>query len=280
MDSLTSVFKDVRDLHHEKNRSAAGARPKLDIEAELDNLQEMDRTLAIEKAALFRDRAGLPRGMICQPRRTRLAKAYMLVFTNSLPPPTCARFSKRYSRRRSRDHLTFRNLLIQAYCDNAQEMEESKADEGRCPFLWCPVLRKACHASSMNATHINPFTVGEVNLAYLFGMSPKEGHRETWSKTNGLIMNSMIESFFSCGRLVIFPDPTAENEFISLVLDKELMDPEGYCGNKYAIYHKRRLQFKTDARPEKRNLYVHAALHCFNRRRWAVRVGDRPRRDT
>ncbi|OQV11266.1 hypothetical protein CLAIMM_15127 [Cladophialophora immunda] len=71
--------------------------------------------------------------------------------------------------------------------------------------------------------------------------------------------------------MVIVPDPTDDNEFITIILDKGPMKKmEELYGTSYSFLHKKRINFQTDARPGKRYLYLHALLTLFRRRRYNV----------
>ena len=94
-----------------------------------------------------------------------------------------------------------------------------------------------------------------------------------WSEKNGFMLHILFEEIFDDGRMVIIPDPTDDNEFISIILSQDLLKDSRLCpaiNAPYSTIHKRRLQFQTASRPGKRYLYMHALLSLFRRRRYDV----------
>jgi hypothetical protein len=78
-----------------------------------------------------------------------------------------------------------------------------------------------------------------------------------------------VEKIFTKGEMVILPDPSDPNEFISVILSEYLLEDTGSPRNKppMSTIHNARLQFQTSARPEKRYIYMRAMLSLFKRRR-------------
>ena len=86
-------------------------------------------------------------------------------------------------------------------------------------------------------------------------------------------MHTTLKKLFDDGRMVIVPDPTDENELISIVLCPDLLNDKRLCpatSTPYSAIHRGRLQFQTTARPGKHYFYMHALLSLFRRRRYCV----------
>jgi HNH endonuclease len=243
----------------------------------LTELDETDKVLLKERTALAADRIRLRYDVLGQPSNIKIGQAYAMAITDNLPEPADSSYKKKH-RRSGTDQTSFRNRVIKSY-----NTEGSKILETSFEFtnkIWCPVSEKEFEASVMKAAHIVPYAIGETNAAYLFGSELDQGYDVIWSERNGLMLNEVLEKIFDDGRMVIIPDPTDDNELVSVILSQDLLKDSRTCsatGTPYSTLHMKRLQFQTAARPGKRYLYMHTLLSLFRRRRYDVPGWERDR---
>ncbi|KIW63917.1 hypothetical protein PV04_08881 [Phialophora macrospora] len=236
----------------------------------LTELEANDPIILKERAALAANRMRVKYSVLGRQSSAKIGEAYMMALTDNLPEPANSSYKKKHARSGA-DQSSFRNRLIKTYDANGAKILEVPRDFLKYQPIWCPISGKEHAPALMKAAHIVPYSIGETNAAYLFGVKPHEGYNVIWSEKNGLLLNWDFEKRFDDGRIVIMPDPTDENEFISIVLCQELLKEICPAINApYSAIHRKRLEFQTTARPGKRYLYMHALLTLFRRRRYNV----------
>lgn len=278
----TSLYIDQRqDLVEDLNAHIQKAREAVnlarvsssrgqnnELKRALKELDETDSVLLKERAALAADRMRVIYRIHGQPGDVKIGEAYRMAITDHFEDPADASY-KRPRQRSPNDQSSFRNRLLKAY-----QPESSRAiGEPDANAIWCPISRRELDPLLVKAAHIIPYSIGEANAAYLFGTRLDEGHSVIWSAKNGLLLHSYLEKLFDDGRMVIIPDLSEENEFMSVILSQDLLrDERPYpaLNAPHSTIHKRRLQFQTAARPGKRYLYVHTLLSLFRRKRFDV----------
>jgi hypothetical protein len=270
VEDIEAHLKEARKMVRQAREHSSNSQ-RNELKMALMELDETDKHLLKERAALASDRIRVQYGMLGQLSHVKIGEAYMMAITENAPEPAEASY-KRQHKRSGADQTSFRNRLMKAYHPEGSKVIE-KRPEFQTSKIWCPVSGKEFEASTMKAAHIVPYSIGEANATYLFGSKPDEGYGVIWSERNGLMLHTVLEKIFDDGRMVIVPDPTDDNEFISIILSQDLLSDSGLCpavDAPYSTIHKKRLQFQTAARPGKRYLYVHALLSIFRRRRYDV----------
>jgi hypothetical protein len=295
----TSLYLDQRqelvedmEAHVKEARKIARkiiceARKELSLGSQINEfkraLTELDKTnniLLKERTALATNRIRVKYNVLSQPSHVKIGEAYMMAITENLPEPAESSHKKKHGRSEA-DQTSFRNRLIKAYNIKGSEILATPP-EFQTNKIWCPVSGKEFDASIMKAAHIVPHSIGETNAAYLFGSDLGEGYDIIWSERNGFMMHNILEKIFDDGRMVIIPDPMDDNEFISIVLSRDLLQDNRPCpaiNAPYSTIHKRHLQFQTAARPGKRYLYMHTMLSLFRRRRYDVPGWEKDREE-
>lgn len=270
LEALEVHLKKSREIIREAHQLSSNYQ-KRELKRALKELDETDSILLKERAALAADRIRVKYGVQGQLSSVKIGEAYMMAITQNLPAPADASY-KRQPKRSSADQSSFRNRLIKAYDPNGSKFLETP-NIFQTENLWCPVSGNAFDLRIMTAAHIVPYAIGEENAAYLFGTRPDEGYSAIWSERNGLMLHYVLKEVLDDGRMVIMPDPTDSNEFISIVLSQDLLRDGKQCpavNGPWTTIHNRRLQFQTMARPGKRELYMRALLSVFMRRRYDV----------
>jgi hypothetical protein len=274
------LVEDIEIHRKEARRIAREAYTKLspgpernEMKRALSELDAIDGIILKERAALAADRIRIKYSVLGRPSNVKIGEAYMMAITDNLPEPAHSSYKKKHGRAGA-DQTSFRNRLIKAYNPESSKLLETPDDSGDNDVylpIWCPISGKEFPTGLTKAAHIVPYSIGEANAAYLFGSKPHEGYDIIWSEKNGLMMNSVFETKFDDGRMVIMPDPSDEGEFISIILCQDLLkDMCPAINAPYSTIHRRQLQFRTAARPSKRYLYMHALLTLFRRRRYNV----------
>ena len=249
------VVDDLRRQGVLDGPTAKRARDELD-DCEMDILQE--------RAAQAANRVKLRYGILSHTTHARIGEAYLAAVVESLPEPPGARLKKQ-GPRAIFDQSSFRQRLIQTY--NPPEWNHDPDN----PEGWCPVSKQMWQLEDVTAAHIVPYAVGEVNAAYLFGLDPEESYEAIWSVKNGLLLHKKIEKALDDAKVVIIPDEQDQNELKLVVLNDTLLNVKvGIGGSTFREFHNRRLEFKTEARPGHRNLYLHYLLALFRRKRFDV----------
>ncbi|KAK5435452.1 hypothetical protein LTR34_002956 [Exophiala xenobiotica] len=261
IDQREALVEDL-DVHLKEGRRMVretmdqASRPeRKELKRTLTELDQSDSIVLKERAALAANRVRVE-----------------YTITDTLPEPADASYNKQQKRSPS-DQSSFRNRLIKTYCSEGSRYLETP--EFSSTKIWCPISGREFYGDSMQAAHIVPHSIGEANAAYLFGLKPYEGFQVIWSERNGLMLHQSIEKIFDDGRLVIVPDPTDDNEFLSIVLSQDLLrqGSNNICpatDAPWSSIHNKRLQFQTGARPGKRFMYIHALLTLLRRRRYIV----------
>jgi hypothetical protein len=265
VEDFETHLKETRNVLRTESSSTI---PKSERRKAMAEVDEVNKTLLKERAILAADRIRVKFDALSYPSHVRVGDAYMMALSPNLPEPADSAYKKHHGRS-SIDQTSFRKRLVKAYvADIPDTYEDPLYQDG-----WCPVLHQTFSMGDIKAAYIVPYCTGEENAAYMFGVPLREGYETVWTERNGLLLHHVIEEIFDDGRLVILPDPTDPNEFVSLVLSQELLESIHvlrYNSMPLSIIHKRRLQFQTTARPEKRYLYMHALLTLFRRRRYDV----------
>ncbi|KAJ9665541.1 hypothetical protein H2201_004423 [Coniosporium apollinis] len=209
-------------------------------------LEELEMALLKERSAFAANHLKLEFELLSHAARSRVGNAY-LASSKSL----------RRQKLINRDaYANFTKRLRKAY--NGPDYDDPTR-----PWSW---------AKDVRATHILPCGVGEANAVYLFGLDRDQRYETIWGTRNGLLLYDEIEKQFDQGNIVIVPDGANKGELKAVVLDETILSwdrPEpsvlGYVC--FCDIHDRRLEFKTDARPDRRYLYLHCLLSVFRRRR-------------
>jgi hypothetical protein len=267
VEDLGVHIKEARKIVREARTELSSGHQRNELKKALTELDKTDSILLKERTALAADRIRVKYGVLGRPSHVKIGQAYMMAITENFPEPAESSYKKKHGRSGT-DQTSFRNRVIKAY-----NTEGSKILETPSLFtnkIWCPVSGKEFEASAMKAAHIIPHSIGETNAAYLFGSKLDEGYDVIWSERNGFMLHNVFKEIFDDGRMVIIPDPTDDNEFISVILSQDLLkDSRPSPANApYSTIHKRRLQFQTAARPGKHYLYMHALLSLFRRRQY------------
>jgi hypothetical protein len=269
VEDLEAHLKEARKIIREAHTELLPGPERNKLKRVLRELDETDSILLKERTALAADRIRVKYGVLGRPSHVKIGEAYMMAITENLPEPAESSYKKKHGRSEA-DQTSFRNRIIKSYNTEGSKILEIPP-EFQTNKIWCPVSGKEFEASAMKAAHMVPYSIGETNAAYLFGSKLDEGYDVIWSERNGFMLHNILEKIFDDGRMVIIPDPTDDNEFISIILSQDLL--KGPCppiNAPYSTIHKRRLQFQTAARPGKRYLYMHVLLSLFRRRRCDV----------
>ncbi|OAP54119.1 hypothetical protein AYL99_11654 [Fonsecaea erecta] len=268
VDEVEAHYKESRKIAREAYTGQSQG-----IEELQRALTQLDDTHIIlkERTALAANRMRVQYSVLGRRSSGKIGKAYMMAIKRNLPEPThpdpaCLLYEKQPGRSEA-DQISFRNRLIKAYNPEGSKLLTEPQES---QLAWCPISGKEFPAEYIKAVHIIPSPIGETNAAtYLFGAKPREGYDIICSEKNGLMMELHLEKIFDDGRMLIMPDPTDDNEFISIVLCQHLKKVHCWAIDApYGALHRRRLQFRTAARPGKRYLYMHALLTLFRRRRY------------
>ncbi|KAJ9501695.1 hypothetical protein H2202_002657 [Exophiala xenobiotica] len=219
IDQRETLVEDL-DVHLKEGRRMVretmdqASRPeRKELKRTLTELDQSDSIVLKERAALAANRVRVEYSMQGQASSVKIGEAYRIAITDTLPEPADASYNKQQKRSPS-DQSSFRNRLIKTYCSEGSRYLETP--EFSSTKIWCPISGREFYGDSMKAAHIVPHSIGEANAAYLFGLKPYEGFQVIWSERNGLMLHQSIEKIFDDGRLVIVPDPTDDNEFLSI----------------------------------------------------------------
>ncbi|KAJ9501797.1 hypothetical protein H2202_002759 [Exophiala xenobiotica] len=164
------------------------------------------------------------------------------------------------------DQETFRQNLHENYNPGCGEKD----------LWWCPIsspFTKGWRKNYMKAAHLIPYSLGEVNCAYLYGVPVYEGFEVLWNPGNGLLLHKELEEAFDLAVFQIVPT-VGENDdvvFKVVVLDSTYPD---YClesEHGIQVIEGRELKFRdgVTARPRLESLFVSAVLAALRRRRYA-----------
>jgi hypothetical protein len=227
-------------------------------------LDDEETALALERGALARDRARIALAISASRLHERLGQAYMMAITQKMAAPKGATIFLS-GPRESSDQSNFRKKLILTY--------NEPGDIGR-HVQWCPIVKHYFDSTSrdMVAAHVVPYCIGETNMAYLVGVPLDEGFSAMWSEKNGLLIHYKIEEAYGAGQLVIVPRRDDNSILTVVLLDESIADQLITMTGPGAVRFKDLgdLEFKTDARPGRRNLYISTLFTIFRRKRYGV----------
>lgn len=227
-------------------------------------LDECDKALLQERAALAANRVKVQYGILSHTSHARIGEAYLAAIVESLPEPAGAHIKKQGATDNF-DQTSFRKRTLAAYNPSGTDRDPDNVRS------WCPVSRNLYLEEDVIAAHIVPYSIGEVNAAYLFGLDPELGYEAIWSVKNGLLLHRKVEKALDAARIIIVPDENDVNELKLIVLDETLLNKLIVLdGPKFRDLNHQRLEFKTAARPARRFLYLHYLLTLFRRKRLSV----------
>lgn len=253
VEHLQVHLQKVRKIIREASTELSSGLSEKELKRAFTEIVEVGRTVQKERSAIAADQTRVKYLVLSQASHVKLGEAYITAITENLPEAAVSAYKKQHGRSKA-DQISFRNRLIKAYNKKGDKILETPP-EFQTYKIWCPTSGTDFEASIMKAAHILPYSIGEANAAYLFGLDPSEGYEAIWSERNGLMMHTTLEKIFDDGRMVIVPDPTDENELISIILSQDLLKDNRLCSAinaPYSAIHRRRLQFQTNARPGKR----------------------------
>lgn len=122
--------------------------------------------------------------------------------------------------------------------------------------LWCPVMGTYFAYHEITATHIVPYSIGELTMEEIFG----NGHT-VWSNQNGLLLHTSIERLFDGGLITIVP-ASDDREEIGLKIrvlerNKDWLNTRVIKDSTLQMkdLHDRPLIFLNDHRPKRRYIY-------------------------
>ena len=227
-------------------------------------LDDSDKELLKERAALAANRVKLQYGILAHPTHSRIGEAYLAAIVESLPEPAGARVLK-HGPRSGTDQSSFRQKLMDNY--NPPDWNKDPLEA----VGWCPVTKEWINPEFLTAALIVPYALGNLNVAYLFGLDPQDGYEAIWDIKNGMMLSNEMEKAFDAARIVIVEDEDSK-ELKLVVLDESLMGHRVGAGStpRFRDFHNQRLEFVTDARPGRRHLYLHYLLTLFRRKRFNV----------
>ncbi|KIW57899.1 hypothetical protein PV05_02455 [Exophiala xenobiotica] len=172
------------------------------------------------------------------------------------------------SGRENIDQEAFRQGLHQIY-------EPGCGDKDR---RWCPISSplyagRTFKKADVKAAHLIPYSLGEVNCAYLFGLPIEEGYEALWNPGNGLILHKDLEKAFDRAVFQIVPAVGENQEVLFKVVVLDTTYPEYHLEPEYGIkeIEGQELKFRdgVTARPKIECLSVSAVLAALRRRRYA-----------
>lgn len=224
-------------------------------------LDDGDQALLQERATLAANRVKIRYGILSHPTHARIGEAYLAAIAENLPDPS----GKKQGTGDNFEQTSFRRRLFVTYNLPDYDCDPANLE------CWCPVSRRNWLEEDMVEAHIVPYSIGEINAAYLFGLDLEKGYEAVWSIQNGLLLHNKIEKALNAARIIIVPDEDDLNELKLVILDETLLDQKVDVGGPtYRDLNNRRLNFQTKARPGQRFLYLHCILALFRRRRFHV----------
>lgn len=195
--------------------------------------------------------------MIWEPDCQNTDGAYLDLLISRYKTPEGARLSL-FASRDTDSQDRFRKKVLKAY----DAVDEDTA--------WCVISGKYLPASTVRATHIVPYKVGESSARHLFGLpSDEDGH--LMADKNGIPMYYKYEAAFDDARLVIVPDgdPRKGCWKVHCLDDLDTHQPSKLVPFGREL-HGRSLQFRNDFRPAARYLYFAFCLNILRRQRHEV----------
>lgn len=214
----------------------------------LEYYENTEMALLRERVVLAKNRKGLESGILSKSDNV-IGEAYLACIQDDLWRPSVRK-----------DNIRCGARLLRAYNPPNNSDQE---------LIWCPISRKSYAVDCLIATHFVPYRTGEFNTAYLFGMGPKRGYSALWGTGNGLLLYKDLSVALEDCELVIVPDGESTEELKVVVLEKSLLDKRfgPYREMFFRDIDNRQLQFQTEARPDRRFLFLHCLLSLFRRKR-------------
>jgi len=119
----------------------------------------------------------------------------------------------------------------------------------------------------VKAAHIIPKSLGGESLAYIFGVQDGDMANDCG---NGLVLHHVIEEQLDVGGIVIVPvKDTNPLDFKLVVADKSILSNMIFPGIFFRDIDGKLLDFNSENRPAKRNLYFRFAITCFHQKQRA-----------
>ena len=270
IEEITAVCTKARDRLQKQIKGSTRAQEK-EIQREIKQIDGIERAVKRERYVLAAHRARIELQVSTSGVNTRMVQAYLQALTSQVKRPSGAQYE--HMKRDDLDQQDFRDNLIRVYQPEGERyLAKPKKLQ---PKLWCPVTEQWHDKHGVRAAHIVPHSIGEIDIAYLFGQPADKGHSLMWGQANGIMLHNDVEEAFDAGQLVIVPDEGSDdNGFKTILLSEELKkndDQDSGINRPWSGLHGKPLVFKTDQRPGKRFLYAHTLLTAFVRRRWCVK---------
>lgn len=227
-------------------------------------LDQCDKALLQERAVLAANRVKVQYGILSHNSHARIGEAYLASIVEGMHEPIGARIKKQGSRDSS-DQTSFRKRILAVYNSPSYDSDPENLAS------WCPVTKNWYLATDVTAAHVVPYSIGEVNAAYLFGLNPESGYEAIWSVKNGMPLHTKVEQALDAARIIIVQDEKDTNELKLIVLDDTILNVKVTLqGPTFRDLNNQRLKFQTAARPGRRFLYLHYILTLFRRKRFNV----------
>lgn len=261
------LLKDLSEHNHDYQNTlkwlAQVSVHKVQIEQLLIQMRKSDALVSNELEIIERDFARLVTGILSSPAPARIGQAYLAALADSSVRPADATQERAHGNRIGLK--CFDNLIQNIYtlAPDAPEYDAPEIAGGQdMRWCWCPVTHAWHEKSSMEMVQIVPYTDEEVDKAEETQARPIQDEWQFhWGLGNGMVLLSRIKEDLENNRIVIIPDEASKNEVKLIVLDDSLFHQAPYPhGPRYWELHKRKLAFKTEARPHPDNLY----LRCIN----------------
>jgi hypothetical protein len=257
-----TTFKEVKKILEDLR--SHGSIDRKGFKRMYKELDDGESVLALERGALARDRARIALAISADSLHERLGEAYMMAITHGMAVPAHATIDLG-GKRETADQSNFRAKLLLTY---------NGPDAVGKDIQWCPVVKDYVVTPSllMTAAHLVPYCIGEANAAYLFGVNLDQGFSSLWSEKNGLLLHTSVEKAYDKAQLVIMPRFDNNNILTVVLLDQSIADSVVYPAQRGMLRYKDLgdLEFKTDARPGRRNLYISTLFTIFRRKRHGV----------
>ena len=227
-------------------------------------LDDLEALVFRERTALAVSRSRVEFGMLAHHSHSSLGEAYANAIVSAL---RTLKHASTLTKTPSGDALTsdrtnFRIRLTAAY----NPTEDPGLVKGK---VWCPVTGRMIMPHAIKAAHIIPHHVGEIQASYLLGKPPEEGYKTLWDVQNGLMLHTVVEAALDDAQLVIVAGEK-ESTFKCVVLDDESLSKHIEDDLTFRDLDGKQLEFRTEARPGKRNLYLNCVLTILRRRRYNV----------
>jgi len=122
--------------------------------------------------------------------------------------------------------------------------------------VWCPIAKQFGGHKMRRAAHLVPYKIGYETMGDIFD---DDGYKLMWSVGNGLIMDIAFEMAFDEYQFCLLPreHPGKPDEWELVLMNEGLRNRIACSGKTWDEYDRTILQFRGDARPQKRFLYFH-----------------------